>query len=361
MSQSLISKRASVLKRTTPQLVATLFFLFSVSFTAYYSAVAFAEGTWLSGLVYAFGSLFLLWLYAPGILENWITIYIAWHLPSCDYLHLDRICSRVVNVLRFFRCANSAGRQHLALIKMYEGQYGDAEYLVSNVLRDLANTQWRNAPQYVILECHLASAFARQNRMDEARDIVEKAFVRIEDASDGFELYSMFPLLHSMSFDIEEGHLDKAKESLIALQHSIAAPKLPRGFSRAWLTKLESGTALLSAILFLRTGELEIAEKSYLTFFDFVARDEESINPLHVKWMNLLAREYLQNKMYDRAEDLLNLSYGLLRRIPNHPDCQQTLGLFRQLLLETNRKDQLEDMLAWVRPLNRELIGQDTN
>ena len=274
-------------------------------------------------------------------------------------MSLSKVCNSAVRFMKFFRCPNSAGQNVLAGIKMSEGQYGDAEYLFSDMLQRIGKTQWRTAPQYVIYECNLALAYVRQHRVDEAKDILEKAFVRLKDVSKEFEVYSIFPLQHSMMIDIEEGNLEGAKEKLDMLREHFLSPQLPRGFSREWFTQLQSSTSLASAILFIQTGELELAEDSYQSFLRFRANDQAAITPLSVKWMNLLAKEYLQNKMYERAEDLLNLSYGLLRRVPNHPDCQQTLGLFRQLLIDTNRKEDIEDMLAWVRPLNRELIGQD--
>jgi hypothetical protein len=37
----------------------------------------------------------------------------------------------------------------------------------------------------------------------------------------------------------------------------------------------------------------------------------------------------------------------MLHLAPHHPDGQETLSSFKQLLLDTDRKDEIEDMLLW--------------
>jgi hypothetical protein len=75
--------------------------------------------------------------------------------------------------------------------------------------------------------------------------------------------------------------------------------------------------------------------------------------------LNELANEYMNLKMFGRAEHLMNIAYAIGHNHPFHPDAKQVLNYFEKLLLLTGRADEVADMRAWLRGAHTALLTAD--
>jgi tetratricopeptide (TPR) repeat protein len=356
--QLLVKPRSSRMSETLPEFIAIIFPVGYALIFAYYSFANFAHGFWDYGLYCGLTSLFMFWLFAPSVYQNWMRIYVVWHMPSCDYLQMERDFSRIAKILKKLRCPSAGIAQYdLATLKMYQGHYVEAVDLYTAALKDSEKSQYRNEPFFSIYECVLASIYARQDRMEESHQQFEKAFNRVKNTSEANKLYSVIPQLYRASLLAENADLERAREDIVKVLSVFETCRLPRGFRKRFLNRLKAAANLIGANVFLKGNDLEQANKFRDAYLLAYAEDSEVLTPVSVRAINRLAEGYLSRGLHESAENLLNLSYGVLRRIPNHPDGQETLSSFKRLLLDTDRKDEIEDMLLWVRPLPRELLA----
>jgi len=355
---SLVKRRIVKVREIIPHLLAMVLLSGYILATSYYAAANFAIGYWSYGLYYGLASIVFLWIFLPHIFHNWCRIYMIASSPDCDYIRLDRLLSRISKVLQTMRCpaARLLGPD-LGTLRLYQGRYAEAEHLFISTLQEIERSPslLRGLPQHAIYECALATAYARQHRLDEAYGELEKAFKRVQKAGAESQMYSIFPLAGRASLNVEKDDLQAAQEDIGGVLSALKGIEPPRGAWRNYAPRLKCTAYLVSAVVYMKMNEVEKANKFFDAIFNTIDQTSDAISPLSVKWINVLAQEYMHKHLYEKAESLFNLSYGLLRHVPDHPDCQQTLSCFRQLLLETNREQEIKDMLAWVRPSFKEL------
>jgi len=338
-----------------------LFLSAFVVVTAYLSATSFATGSLNYGLYYAVCSAIFFWIWLPHICQNWFQIGLILNTPGCDYLAMDRQLTSATNLFEALRCpTRRLLYPELALLKMYQGLYAEAESWMRKALDDIAKSRFSKLPQFAIHECTLATIYAREQRFDEADNELEKAFKRVYTSYRGAEMFMMFPLAVRASLKLQKEDLQGANEDVGNLLRAIERYEPARGLWKTYAPRLKCSCYLVGAIVYLKLNQQEKSDKFVETFFNTIAENGVAISPVSVKWINMLAEQYLQIRRYETAEDLLDVSYDLLRQVPNHPDCQPTLASYKQLLLDTGREKEVADMLAWVKPQRKDLPASTT-
>jgi tetratricopeptide (TPR) repeat protein len=202
----------------------------------------------------------------------------------------------------------------------------------------------------VVLLSHVSRSRAAQGKfaqaeqaaseaLDLARSIKRKAYARME----------IFPLSAIGYTHLRSGALEEAeKEYAQVLKLYDQTPSLPTYGSTALAPILMAATMGL-AIISIKKG---MPEESIKHWSDFILKESQCSTPMSPSFLrsyNVLANEYMNNKLLAEAEKVLDMAYSLALHHFDHPDAKETLSYFEKLLLLTDRQAEVGDMRAWLR------------
>lgn len=302
-------------------------------------------------------SLLLIWLSPGPLITTYLYAQVYRYLHNRQAQRFEFLCSRVIRILDklpvFKSSSNPTLLSLLAIAQLEQGHFKSAEATYRNALlqaqRSYGGRDTRWAPTVAILSTNLAVACIKQNNFVEADLLVDQAFEILKKAnSQGLEILSTFPHLAASAIQYELNEITEAQHHAEMAMTTLQTASRPLQLRTAIIGS-ETQAILQLATLYIRNGNLAKANE----LCDQIINDCPSpLSTLSLKWLNLLATDYMNCQDFDRSERLVTMAYEIARDYPYHPDARPTLDCFEKQLLLTNRQAEVADMRSWLLPLD---------
>jgi tetratricopeptide (TPR) repeat protein len=280
-----------------------------------------------------------------------------------DYAKIDRAHSTVLKILNRLplrkRVDIAITMSNLALARLCQGYTESAETLFQQALTYLSTSpRLKQTLCGVVVYHNLAVVSIRLKKYVEAEmyasDALEIAHTKKISAK--YKCFAGPPTASLAAVRYKLGEYDSSYEmfkealdlySILPLPPGLPKQSFEQGKAFCWL-----GLALVTTKLGKTDESGEWCEK----VLEAVSRNPGMLSTLGLEPLNELANEYMNLKMFDRAEKLMNIAYAIGHNHPFHPDAKQVLNYFEKLLLLTGRQDDVADMRAWLRGAHTPLL-----
>ncbi len=276
-----------------------------------------------------------------------------------NYAQLDLVHRRALKVLSKLPVrrtrAVAISTSNLGLLRLCQGYYESAETIFAQaaeyVKKDRALSKSVTA---VIVLNNLAIAKTRAKNYFEADEVAHQALAIAElpKIKKRFPIFSCAPHAALAAIHMRLNELDAAlAEYTLAMEICENSP-IPKGYPTGPFDQFRTHIYLGLAIITIKLGNRSDSVEWYKRFTETIDSDHTVFNTLSLENMSILANEYMNQKLFDYAERLLNLGYTISQDTPFHPDAKQLLNYFEKLLLLTDRQSEVGDMRSWLRPVN---------
>jgi tetratricopeptide (TPR) repeat protein len=283
-------------------------------------------------------------------------------LKSLQFAKTKQQCLRAMAILSRWPLVRGTDMSFfevgLGAVCMGRADYSQAESLFASAVERYrrymtkhgARYKSRLTPNMVVLLSHFSRACAAQGKHDQselaanealelARTIRKKAYARIE-------LFAVSALGYS---HLRSGALEQAEsEYNQVLQLYAETPEIPTYGSTVFAPILTAATLGL-AIIAIKQGKTEASLQHWTSCVERIMQASTPTSPTFLRGLNLLANEYMNNKLFAEAENVLDIAYSVALHHFDHPDAKETLNYFEKLLLLTGRQTDVGDMRAWLR------------
>lgn len=334
-------------------LVSLMLWLFGVS--AFNAAVAGAAPLF----VFA-ASMFCLCLWAFGghYISIPMTIYLNQKYRQKRYSELEVAHAKALKLLRKLPFRKTLDlpilTSNLALLRLCQGNYENAESLFRDAVTFISKeTVVKDSFSAAILINNLGCACMRLGNYVEAEVHANRALeILALPKNKNYRLVASLPysLIGAVHTKLEE--YDTALENFKEAFRIYENEKAPAGTIMTSFTQGRTQVRLWTAYVHAKLGKLEESENDCDLAFTLIQQDATAINTLTIEILYMLANEYMNAKLYERAERVLGLAYSQCVESPFHPDAKLVLNYYEKLLLLTDRQSEVADMRAWLRPVD---------
>jgi tetratricopeptide (TPR) repeat protein len=298
----------------------------------------------------------------------YITIPLSMYLSSNyrnsnKYARIDVVHQRALKLLQKLplrrRLDIATTLSNLGLLRLCQGYYESAESLFTQSAQYLEeNKRFAVSVSSVVAYNNLAIACIRLGKIIEAELHAEKALQLAESpkVAKRFKLVAAPPMAALASARLRLGELDSALEYFERARQVYENTPIPAGVLIDTIDQARAACYIGLATTTIRLGRQKESEQWCEKLFAAVKADAACVNTLSIEPLNLLANDYMNAKLFRRAEDLLELAYSIARDHPFHPDARQTLNYYEKLFLLTDRQSEVSDMRSWLRQVESKLL-----
>lgn len=264
-----------------------------------------------------------------------------------EYLIGLRILNRLGVRRSFFKALMLV---QIGRMRMYQGFFDGAEDPMEDAILIAKHEKlYSKSPSMGMLHANLGAAYLRQERFVEAEVQFEEALALLGGNHPLCVYCTAYVKCFIASIRFELDELDEAYElttnSLSVLKSRKPPPPLQLIHARQAIINCYAVLATID----MRKKNFDDARSHADSLMRTLSVDSQILTVTNVKYLRMLADEYLINGDFDRAEDLLNFAYSVASNSPFHPDSQDVLLSFEKLLLVTDRGEEVSDMKSWLR------------
>ncbi|MBX9688353.1 MAG: hypothetical protein K2X27_16710 [Candidatus Obscuribacterales bacterium] len=367
MNSRQLAKRSS--SSTNGILLTTVFWLGFIAFVQAY--ISYAAYTCLIAGTYdwAFVSLLfsLLFLWTSGSLYVCLPLNLYFHRQyrtERNFAKVDMVHRKALQALKklpFRRHpAVVSTISNLGLLRLCQGHFESAEALFleaeAYLLKD---KRFRTSDSMLVVLNNLAVAKIRQNKLVEAHLIAEKAQEVCESPSLRLKrkMLAAAPLGLNAAISLRLGEYEESISFAEKALQIYENEEPLKGFPPDTFNQAKIFCLIGMAYCQIKLARESESLLSYNKAMDLMKNHPSNLNTLCLEPLYMLASQYLENGILDKAEELLELSYQIGMDEPFHPDSQKILGCYEKLLSTTNRQAEISDMRSWLRPLDCRLIS----
>lgn len=297
---------------------------------------------------------FALYFFPPVILHNSAEIYVELTLRQNDYVRLDATYSRMIAFARKLPISHNwlfaFDIARLAEIKLVRCEYAAAERLYREALVEAKKcTQLVDSGEIAVYYSNIANVLARQERFDEAKEVIDAGMKQLESCKQSTSLFSGCLQMCRGIVRLEDAEFEESIQNLKEAQLSLANASSVQANLQPELASARNKCHLFLAIALAMKTEFPA---SYIECSEYLREKpsgETRFDCLSIKWLNLLAALYIREKQLPLAEKLLQYSYEISQRYPSHEDAIDTLEHYERLLIAADRREEISDMKLWLR------------
>lgn len=334
-----------------------MIFIFAAIF--YGMALGIASGS--LGLVAYTAAALLVWTWAFGsfLIAIPLSIYLNQHYTNKNYAAVDKTHSTALKLLTRLPVRKDAivatTMSNLALSRLCQGYFESAESLFQQAIDYLErDKRMLTSLSRGLLYNNLGAANLKTGKLIEAELNATKSLeiATLPKNKKAHALMSAPPLAVLGSARLKLKEYDHALEYFEQAHDIYESATLPVGIIASSREQGRNMTGLGLALVYARLEKWEESEKYCDVIMTRIRLDASTINTLALEGLNLLANEYMNTQRFQRAEQLLEISYTLGRPYPFHPDARATLKFYEKFLLLTDRAQEIEDMKTWLREVH---------
>ncbi|HEY9788779.1 MAG TPA: tetratricopeptide repeat protein [Candidatus Obscuribacterales bacterium] len=324
---------------------------------AYLATHGFLEADYIIAGCGLFGVLLSLW----SLGSLYITIplsmkFMSAYYGSQDYAAIDRAHSRALKMLSRLplrkRVDIAVTMSNLALARLCQGYYDSAESLYTQAAKYIEkNPRLAQSVTPVVIYHNLAVTKARQNKFVEAELHATRALeiAQLPKVQKTNKMVAAAPLSAIGYIRYKLGEFVSAKQMLLDAISTYESSPLAPGLSRQGVGQGQAAVFLGLCAVTIKLDQQSESEQWCDKFFETISSNPNVVTTMSLIYLNDIANEYMNRKMFDRAQKLLDLAYSLGHKFPFHPDAIQMLNYYEKLLLLTDRQYEVADMRSWLR------------
>lgn len=284
-----------------------------------------------------------------------------------DYWH--RRALRLIKELRIRPSMTVATCiSNLGLLRMCQGHYESASELFADAknylekqpsaVRDLCHLVIENNRAVSLIRLGSAENKENPEKYIEAEMIATDLLDLCEKPSmkKDYAMLKAAPLAVLAAVQTRLGEYEKASLNFKqSLDLYLNAP-IPKHYSADSFKQAIAFEYLGLAYISLKQNKKQESLKELAKAFGELKSAPGQINPLSLEPINFLASQYIEQKMYEPAEELLELGYTIGKENPFHPDAIKLQSSFANLLRQTGRENELPDLKSWLLPVECRLL-----
>lgn len=378
--KQLPAKKTNDLARITLFTVMVFLVYAPILFLFFWMALSsLLAGDLIAGVALAVGFLFFLWSTGGLFVGLGLNLYFhsKYRSERANFAQMDLVHRKALKALKkmpFSRHISVAvSISNLGILRLCQGDYEGAASLFSDASdyldqfrkhRKLTAGGLRLLWMDIILQNNLASAYIRSGKLIEAELIASRSLETAQEASfqKKYKMLEAAPLSVIGAVHTRLALSDSAADARLALSESALEhfkkaleifenEPVPKPFNAGTFQQAKYHCCIGAAIVSIRLERKAESLAWYEKSVQLARRDLSQLNVLALEGLYILANEYMNNKIFDIAEELLDLAYKIAHDHPFHPDSKQVLNYYEKLLLLTNRQSEVQDMRSWLRPL----------
>jgi tetratricopeptide (TPR) repeat protein len=319
-------------------------------------------GAYFTGLLFMFFAALCTIVAVKTFVSSVLQILMLHSLRTMQFAKTKQLSLRGLKFLRRWPMVHNSEliffEVGLGAVCMGRADYDEAEELFFNcvervrkILKSrIVRRKWLYYPNMAVLLCHLSRAYSSQDRFEEAeraameglefaRNIGRYSYARVE----------VFPLFALAYTHLRSGELEKAEKEYNQVIQLNASTKAPPSYGNSVFAPIMQGCRVGLATIAIKKGDAEASKIYWHEYLGMVHENAAALSPSFLRSFNLLANDYMNAKLYDQAEDVIDFAYALAKQYFDHPDAQETLNYFEKLLLLTDRQSEIAEMRAWLR------------
>jgi tetratricopeptide (TPR) repeat protein len=273
-----------------------------------------------------------------------------------DYAKIDRAHSTVLKILNGLplrkRVDIAITMSNLALARLCQGYTESAETLFEQALAYLTKApRLKQSLCGVVVYHNLAVVSIRLRKYVEAEMYASDALeiARSKKIAGKYKCFAGPPTASLAAVRYKLGEYDSCYEMFKEALDLYSMLPLPPGLPKQSFDQGRAFCWLGLALVTIKLGKTDESSEWCQKVFQAVELNPGMLSTLGLEPLNELANEYMNLKMFDRAEKLMNIAYAIGHNHPFHPDAKQVLNYFEKLLLLTGRQEEVADMRAWLR------------
>jgi tetratricopeptide (TPR) repeat protein len=335
-----------------------LFIIGQVAFVGYSLYLA---GSWIGALAALGYSFFCLWWLTGPIIEMPVYFILSDRIVHGQYREIDRCFASALSIWELIPLPKSSSylrlRANRALIRMWLGDYGSAELEMREIIAKLESKRFFNKSStlFGLLLNNLSCIIIRgDGDLTEAEQLAKRALTICRSGWMKTSNTAAFPFVNLATVCFRQGRYAEAEEYLkqaLPLCNPGKQPSTVLPVSGEF-TRVNA-LLLLSLTLFKENKQAE-ALAVLTNVMQFIDADMKCITLLSLDVLTNLSDTLIEHNHLQSAEKLLDYSYAIASRHPDHCDGVKVLDSYTKLLTLTNRESEIADMKRWIRPV---LIG----
>lgn len=344
-----------------------LYLTLLTAITAYWMvlvAAAALSGDAITASALGVGALFILWYTGSFYVSVPLSIYFhSKYHSERNYAEIERIHRLALKVLMKLPVRRSwsvaVTMSNLGLLRLCQGNYESAASLFSEAVEYIkSNRRLAASMSAMVINNNLAVALARMQKYYEAEAVAEKA-LEVARSARWYKKYIMAtcaPTAALAFIKLRRGELESAIEQYTSALTLSEMKPIPPGLSATTFDQARLfilfGLSVATIKLGRKMDSLQWCERAW----SIIRSRPNLASTLALEGLNILANEYMNNKMYASAEPLLKLAYSVGQQHPFHPDAIQVLNYYEKLLLLTGRQAEVGDMRGWVQQVDMKAL-----
>ena len=315
----------------------------------------------LSGDLYSFAfngliGTFLLWYFGGGVIETALCCYLAAQIGRGNFGKIERAFARALPVWKKSPLRKYDGYirtlTNQALMRMLLGDYDKAEMLMKESLQLLdRHKRLQKTDLAAILTNNLASLLLRKGELEQGEAYATRSLAIYQNGKGRSPNASAFPKANLGWIRLQQNRLDEAEQYLTEALKSSEPGKLPMTILPLSGQYTRMNCLFNLAITLYKLGKTSEAAAICEDLQKTLDEDRSSVTVTALQSLSRLAHVLIERQDFERAEKLLEHSYYLAGRFPDHPDAMGVLQAYSELLALTDRQSEIKDLKSWVRPV----------
>jgi|GEM_PF-859606 len=311
-------------------------------------------------------SILMLWIFGSTLIGAPVLFMAVRQLEQRNFFVAEQSFKNYLDLVKRLRLYQDGHYQvataNLALIKLTRGDYHHAELLYEELIaktkvnkRQAGHTL---AAVYINnLACvKISQALTHEDLFDleleEAERLANEALTIWRSGhgrkSPGGAAYPLLALaeIKILRHDLEAG--EKLLQEVIQLNNSAKQSIFVLPSSRQ---DLYFESYLWLTLLYLKQGKKTEADAIIKSLISQLQVRPAPVLQHSMAVLNRIVRAYMEIGALTEAEEVLNFAYSVARGFPMHPEAQEIAETFEELLIKSDRKDEIADMKLWIRPV----------
>lgn len=341
-------------------------------YALWFAILALGSGDVFTATFMAIFSLIFFWATGAYYVALPVSMYFsAKYRKSNDFVALDRVHRRAAAIIKRLPLRRTLALEttmsNLGVLRLCQGDYESAENLFHEAVLSLnKNKRYNKSVSMVVLLHNLGVTYLKLNKLVEA-DLQAAKALELAEMPHIMKQHAMMsgaPLGLHGAVRLKLGETESAMDYLRKALDRFETSPLPR-----YYTTVSQKQAIAFAQLGLALGAIRLErQEESIEWFDKSWQNSKEypmiMSTMALESLNLLANEYLNHQLFDKAELLLQVAYFIAYDHPFHPESKQVLNYYEKLFLLTNRQSEVTDMRSWLRPhvnpLSTPMIAENT-
>lgn len=320
----------------------------------------FDAGLVVSGIIYGLITLAFWHFMAGSVVAIPVLWYSAYLLARNKHLPAQRMLKRVISLWHRVPLARDmlflTLESNLALSYLACGDYHKAEAVYDDINSCLENNKrFRKNVLAGVYYNNIACLHLHNRDFEAAELFAGKALAIWEGAKPSERAGCAYPLANMLEIYLERGEIEKCRDTADKVLALASQDKQPNQIVPESKIGVYVQGLIYKGIVALREGRLDEAKAVCAQILQSSDIGMMRFN-YSLPGLSRLARELIAVGERERAEELLDIGYEILREHPFHGDGNELLAVYEKLLLETGRADEVADLKNWVRPGRQHLL-----